>query len=131
MTGSNSTTPTPDMPSTAGMTVRKFLEAQVGVNRLWSERIAALEDQNAALRALFVHKDGRNLTNAEAIARLDHRINMQDGEIMALIGEIQDMRNEVRTIHYMITNAGRYGAKQGRRPNAQDGRSPYDATNKQ
>jgi hypothetical protein len=128
VTGSNSNTPTPNIPSTAGMTVREFLEAQVGVNRLWSERIDALEAENAALRALFVHKDGRNLTNAEAIARLDHRINMQDGEIMALIGEIQDMRNEVRTIHHMITNAGRYGVRQPRRPNAQDGPSPYDAS---
>ena len=91
------------------------------------DQIKGIEVKLAAVLDLFAHKDGRNLTNGEAIARLDHRLNMMGGEFMSIIGELQDIRNEIRTIHYLITGAGRYGVRHPRQAPTSDGASPHDA----
>jgi hypothetical protein len=52
---------------------------------------------------------------------------------MALCGAVEDVRNEIRTIHYLITGAGRYGTAQPSWKDRQrslrdgtDGPSPFD-----
>lgn len=100
--------------------LKDVLEAWHKRQNCQDDLIDGLHDQLADIQATFLHKDGHTLNAMECVARLDQRTKMQDGEIMSLIGEIQDMRNEIRTVHYLLTGAGRYGAREPRTMPSQD-----------
>jgi hypothetical protein len=123
MTTPHDTTPA----SLAPDTVRSLLATLKHRQDNQEDQVKGLQVQMAAVLDLFTHKDGRNLTNGEAIARLDHRLNMMGGEFMSIINEIGDLRDEIRTTRYLITGAGRYGVRHPRQAPARDGASPHDA----
>jgi len=109
---------------------RAIFDAQEHINEVASDRIDALEDKHAEIMAVFSRKDGTPYTTTESVMALDQRMKMKEGELMNLWGEIWDLKNEIRTVHYLITGAGRYGVKQPRRMTGtrDEGPSPYDAT---
>ena len=124
MTTPHDTTPA----SLAPDTVRSLLAALKHRQDNQEDQVKGLQAQMAAVQGLFTHKDGgADLTSAQAIARLDYRLNMMGGEFMSMVGELQDIRNEIRTIHYLITGAGRYGVRHPRQAPTSDGASPHDA----
>jgi|TARA_Y100000310_G_scaffold343427_1_gene450993 hypothetical protein len=102
----------------------ELLEATKHRQDTQEDQIKTIEVRLAAFDDLFTHKDGTDLTNAQAIARLDHRLNMMAGEFMSIIGEMHDLRDEIRTTRYLITGAGRWGVRHPRKAPATDGASP-------
>ena len=130
----NSTTHEPLTPDA----VRHLFEAQKRRLDLAVDRIDALEDENQALRTeiaqLFTAKDGRSYSTSELIFALDHRLKMKDGEIDAVWRKIWDVKSQLQTIQALITKIPSWAARwpsPSRKRNELDGRSPYDATNKQ
>jgi hypothetical protein len=113
--------------------VRALFEAAKERQDVQADRLDALEDKHAEIMAVFSRKDGTPYTTTESVMALDQRMKMKEGELMNLWGEIWDLKNEIRTVHYLITGAGKYGVRQPRsmkRP-GDEGPSPYDATNDQ
>jgi hypothetical protein len=125
LTQSHNTTPddlAPDAVRSLFVAAKKRQDLQEG-------QIKDLQVQMAAVLDLFTHKDGTDLTSAQAIARLDHRLNMMAGEFSSIISEMWDLRDEIRTLRYLITGAGKYGVRHPRKQPADglnDGASPFD-----
>ena len=91
--------------------VRGLFEATQRRQDALGDRLDALYDQMAEIKAVFTAEDGRTYTAHESALILEHKLAMKEGELMALWAEVEDLRNEMRAVRYLVTGSGRYGAR--------------------
>lgn len=109
------------MTDTMTDTQRALYQAQRRVSMIDNDRLTALEDKLASIEAMFENRDGSPRTANQSIAALSHRLDMKDGEIMALWGSHERLAGGVDAIHSLLVPNRNHVAKEDKTINNGDG----------
>ena len=109
------------MTDTMTDTQRALYQAQRRVSMIDNDRLTALEDKLASIEAMFENRDGSPRTANQSIAALSHRLDMIDGQVLALWRALERTDGGVDAIHNLLSPNRSHVAKEDKTINNGDG----------